>query len=529
MASFLVKIFSNGKVLVLDYHSGGPMINPNKEGWENHLPKSMNWLKKVRFDKANNLQKNAWHVLFGEFKGGKFCLDESSVNIFDEGLMDKLSTSGLLSTKGPSQLWLEDWGIVLIPIRPENVSVAALSRQAGLDVAAQMKSISIDTLWMIPHGKLTTPDIIEGILVGYDDSGPFKSTPATIEKFPSTIGICGEPPSLSKLKQTVALTQGLVLTRWLQNCPSNWLDPDRFAEVAKGLLKGQGVTCQSFGREELEKIGMGAYLSVAAGSSRSPQLVIIEIEGEEKDQSPHVFIGKGVTFDAGGINVKPSLGLEEMKFDMSGGAAVLGAALYFQDVKPKRTSIFMIGAVENMPSGTATRPGDIVTSLSGKTVEINNTDAEGRLVLADLLTYAQTHYKPSLIADIATLTGAVIQGLGHVGAAFLTENDDLAAYLEKTGNNIGEPVWRMPLWPELKKEMDTPNADIKNIPATNVKAGTIMGAIFLSRFIEENKVPWVHIDIAGTAWSCAATGYLPSGGSSFGVRTLCHLGDWGTQ
>jgi leucyl aminopeptidase len=264
---------------------------------------------------------------------------------------------------------------------------------------------------------------------------------------------------------------------------------------------------------------MGSFLSVAHGSDTDPKLVAIKIAGQNPSKTV-ALVGKGVTFDAGGINIKPSAGLEEMKFDMSGAAAVLGAAHYFTAVKPPVNVVCALGAVENLLGPHATKPGDVVKAYNGKTIEILNTDAEGRLVLADVLSYVTEKYNPDLVIDIATLTGAVIFGLGHAGAGVMTKEQKTADFLKLVSERVCEPMWQLPLRPELESEVSSQLADYKNIAKASVKAGPIMGALFLREFVKDHRCEWAHLDVAGTAWSCSATGYHTGGGSGYGVRAM---------
>ncbi len=318
-------------------------------------------------------------------------------------------------------------------------------------------------------------------------------------------------------KKLKAMTEATTIARSLQDAPPNWLTPVRWADIAHECAKDWGIKVVTKTKAELEQLGMGSFLSVAQGSLIEPRLICFEIDGEKNDKTV-AFVGKGLTFDAGGISLKPAAGMEEMKFDMSGGAAVFGTACYFARVKPKCKVVCLIGAVENMPSGTATRPSDIVRAMNGKTIEILNTDAEGRLVLADVLHYAETTYKPTVMLDIATLTGACVIALGRAGAGFLTPKDKAAEYFTQVTEKAGEPFWRLPLWPELSKEVKSEVADLKNIAKPGVMAGTILAAVFLKEFVE--KTDWIHCDIAGTSDNCAATGFNKDNGSSYGLRTF---------
>jgi leucyl aminopeptidase len=261
---------------------------------------------------------------------------------------------------------------------------------------------------------------------------------------------------------------------------------------------------------------MGALLGVAQGSANEPRLVVMQWNGAAKSAKPVAFIGKGVTFDTGGISIKPAQGMEDMKWDMGGAGVVLGLMKALAKRKAKVNAVGVCGMVENMPSATAQRPGDIVTSMSGQTIEVLNTDAEGRLVLADALWYTQDRFKPQIMVDLATLTGAIIISLGAEHAGLFSNNDTLAERLMKSGTAVGESLWRMPLGEAYDKQLDTDAADMKNIGGR--EGGSITAAQFLQRFV--NKVPWAHLDIAGVTWSKKDMPTVPKGGTAFGVRLL---------
>jgi leucyl aminopeptidase len=303
--------------------------------------------------------------------------------------------------------------------------------------------------------------------------------------------------------------------------PPNVLYPESLAERCK-RLSAFGVKVDIFDEKQLEKMGAGALLGVGQGSQRPSRMVILHYNGapKAKDKRPVAFVGKGVTFDTGGISIKPSAGMEDMKWDMAGSAAVIGAVEALAARHAKVNVIGAIGLVENMPSGNAQRPSDIVRSLSGKTIEVLNTDAEGRLVLADVLWYVQDRFKPKAMYDLATLTGAVIVALGHEYAGIMGNDADLADKLIAAGEATGEKVWRLPLGEAYDRDIDSPAADVKNIAAGR-GAGSIIGGQFLARFV--NDVPWVHIDIAGVAWSGKDTATCPKGATAFGVRLLDRL------
>jgi leucyl aminopeptidase len=319
-------------------------------------------------------------------------------------------------------------------------------------------------------------------------------------------------------KATDAIADGVCLTRDLVNEPPNVLGPEEFAEYAEKLAK-LGVEVEILGEKQLKKIGMRALLGVGQGSHRESKVAIMRWNGGKEEQQPVAFIGKGVVFDTGGISIKPAGGMEDMKGDMAGAACVLGLMHALAARKAKANVIGAIGLVENMPDGKAQRPGDIVTSLSGQTIEIINTDAEGRLVLADVLWYVQDRYKPAFMINLATLTGAILVALGKEHAGLFSNNDELAERLATSGKATGEAVWRMPLGPAYDKMIDSKFADVKNSAGRD--AGSITAAHFLKRFV--NDVPWAHLDIAGTAMGSPQSEISKGWASGWGVRLLNDL------
>jgi leucyl aminopeptidase len=296
------------------------------------------------------------------------------------------------------------------------------------------------------------------------------------------------------------------------------LYPEEFARRA-GNLKKLGVAVDVLDIKEMKKLGMNALLGVGQGSEHESRTVIMRWNGGKRSAAPVVFIGKGVCFDTGGISIKPAQGMEDMKGDMAGAACVVGLMHALAARKAKVNAVGAIGLVENMPDGRAQRPGDIVTTMSGQTIEIINTDAEGRLVLADVLHYVNKRFKPRFMVDLATLTGAIIVALGQEYAGLFANDDKLAERLVKAGNEIGERVWRMPLGPEYDKLIDSKFADMKNTGGRF--GGAITAAQLLQRFVD--KTPWAHLDIAGTGMGSAQTDINKSWGSGFGVRLLDRL------
>ncbi len=332
--------------------------------------------------------------------------------------------------------------------------------------------------------------------------------------------IAAEDPQRAKkaAKHREGLAQGVAIARDLVNEPANALGPVEFADRARELEK-LDVEVEILDEKQLAKIGMRALLGVAQGSERPARVAVMRWNGAKKGDKPAVVIGKGVVFDTGGISMKGSSGMEDMKGDMAGAACVVGLMHAIASRKAKANVIGVIGLVENMPDGRAQRPGDIVETLSGQTVEIINTDAEGRLVLADLLSYAQETWQPRFMIDLATLTGAILVALGQHHAGLFSNDDELAEQLRKAGEATQEKVWRMPLGKEYDKLIDSKFADMKNTGGRH--AGAITAAQFLQRFV--NDVPWAHLDIAGTGMAAVQTEINKSWGSGYGVRLLDRL------
>ena len=317
------------------------------------------------------------------------------------------------------------------------------------------------------------------------------------------------------------VADGVFFTRDLVSEPANILYPATLAAQAKTLSK-LGVKIQVLEEKQMAKLGMGALLGVAQGSAQKPRLVAMRWDGapQAKDKEPIAFVGKGVTFDTGGISIKPAAGMEDMKWDMGGSGVVIGLMKALAGRKAKVNAVGVIGLVENMPSSTAQRPGDVVTTMSGQTVEVLNTDAEGRLVLADAMWFCQQRFKPHTMIDLATLTGAIIVSLGNENAGMFSNDDEICELLIGAGKSVGEPVWRMPLGDAYDKLINSDIADMKNIGGR--WGGAITAAQFLQRYVKDG-VKWVHLDIAGMTWSGKDAPTVPKGGTAFGVRLLDRL------
>lgn len=339
--------------------------------------------------------------------------------------------------------------------------------------------------------------------------------------YPETLLLLTEEEPEANLRKAVttadALVSGINLTRDLVVAPGNQVTPTFMAEIAHGLTESYGIRMQLINLQEAQKMGMGAFAAVAQGSREPACIIVLEHcpSGTEGDP-PIVFVGKGITFDTGGISLKPSAKLEAMKLDMAGAAAVLGAFDVLGKMQIERHVVGILPCTENMPDGKAYKPGDVIHSMAGLTVEVISTDAEGRMILCDALTYA-LQYKPAVIVDLATLTGACIVALGNETAAIMGNREGLVEQLRAVGMEVGERLWPLPLWDFYFDYLKSDIADFKNVGERS--AGTIVGGVFLKQFVPD-EIPWVHMDIAGTAWTDKDTGISPKGATGFGVRLL---------
>jgi leucyl aminopeptidase len=385
-------------------------------------------------------------------------------------------------------------------------------RVAAAAAAARAKEIGAKALaWEVPDVAGATTGIVQGTLLALYSFDTFKSKKDNNGKIESLELVRG---SEDEARSAEVEADAQNAARDLQNLPANVATPEFLAERARKL---DGVEVEVLGRDEIVARGMGALAAVAQGADVEPQLIVLRYDGG--GDGPHLgFVGKAVTFDTGGISIKPAGKMHEMKFDMSGGAAVIEAmgAIARLELPAKVTAV--VAATENMPSGHAMRPGDIVTALNGVTIEVNNTDAEGRLVLADALAYAVEQGAERLV-DLATLTGAILVALGHTYCGYFSNDDDWFGTVDAAGQATGELGWRLPLHPEYEESTKGRYADLQNVSEAR-DAGSIYGAEFLKRFVDDR--PWVHMDIAGTAWGMKRN-YVGNGASGFGVRTLIEL------
>jgi len=426
-------------------------------------------------------------------------------------------------------------------IRPKRVLLVGLGRSEGFDTevvrSASGKAgltvreaglTSYTTTLLEAERRLPMGRVVEGIVEGCELAlyrfSKYKSPePGEGREVEKLTILLDDPEYVYEAREAVARTQiidrGVMLARDLSNTPSSDCTPTYMAERAVEVARESGLKCKVLGVEEMKRLGMGGILGVSRGSQQPPRLVILEYRGGG-DSKPIVLVGKGVTFDSGGISIKPSEKMEEMKYDKSGAAAVIAVLQVAAQLRLPLNIVGITPIVENLPSGSAYKPGDILRMYGGKSVEVISTDAEGRLILADALAYASS-YSPQAVIDIATLTGAVVIALGNLASGLLGNNEELNRRIKEAGEVTGERVWELPLWSEYQEQLKSEVADIKNVGGR--PAGTITGASFLSSFVD---YPWAHLDIAGTAYTqngMPERPYIPKGATGVGVRLLTEV------
>ena len=393
----------------------------------------------------------------------------------------------------------------------------ALQHLRNLNIKEAATSINLN---LIPRKKdQVAQAVAEGSLLGLYQYTPFKTVGREDLKDMEQLNIITDEKDFSliesAIKKAQIITQAVYFARDLVSAPSNEMTPSIMAQKAREIARRKNVSCKVLDKEKMKEMGMNALLAVASGSNEEPKFIILEYAGGKKSAAPIVLVGKGLTFDSGGISIKPAEKMEEMKTDMSGGAAVMGVIMAAADLQLPLNIIGLIPATENMPGGTAYKPGDIIKSYSGKTIEVLNTDAEGRLILADALAYA-SEFKPEAVIDVATLTGACIVALGDDVIGMLGTDDKLKSEIDRAAQTTGELVWELPLWEGYHELIKSDIADYKN--SSGRSAGTITAAAFLSKFAGD--APWVHLDIAGPAWTNKEKTYIPKGASGVAVRLL---------
>lgn len=410
--------------------------------------------------------------------------------------------------------------------------LAELCRDVGGTLAAKAKELRcLKIALCLPEmeglaAEEVLESLLEGVLLSDYRFGKYKTT-LPVDKEPPFAGIKEVliyVKDVSKgLRRAMVLAQhaaaAACTARDMANEPGNGWTPESFASYGRSLAKAYPMSCRVLDKEDMERLQMGGLLGVNQGSAEAPRLIILEYTTGKKEAQTILLVGKGLTFDSGGVSLKPASGMQDMKYDMCGGAAVLSAMAVVGQEKPGVNVVAIVPATDNMAGSSALKPGDIISHYGGITSEIVNTDAEGRLILADALAYGIKTFKPTCVVDLATLTGAVIMGLGHHRTGLLGNSQILVERLLRAGESCGEPLWQLPLDEEYVKQIDSEVADIKN--SGGRPAGTITAAAYLQKFVGDT--PWVHLDIAGTAWDFTKKSYIPKGPSGTGVRTLVEL------
>ncbi|MEW6520980.1 MAG: leucyl aminopeptidase [Thermodesulfobacteriota bacterium] len=407
-----------------------------------------------------------------------------------------------------------------------------LFRRAGGAIARKALALKAEKLFLVVPEELSFPVaemtecLSEGLILGSYRFRKYKKEEeeekiVEIKRIGLYVSDASMVHARKGVKRGIAAGNAGVVARDMANEPGNVWTPQAFADFAGKIAGEGGLVCRIMEKEEMQQLKMGGLLGVSQGSALPPKLVVLEYR-TGKNVPTLLLVGKGLTFDSGGISLKAGEGMGDMKYDMCGGAAVMAAMQVIAEEKPGRVDVVaLVPATENLPSSSALKPGDIITQYGGKTVEVLNTDAEGRLILADALAYGVEQYKPAAVVDVATLTGAVIVGLGHHRTGLLANNDELAENVLAAGERAGEPLWRLPLAEEYKEQLKSQVADLKNIGGK--AGGTITAATFLQEFV--GTAPWAHLDIAGTAWNYTEKSYIPNskGPSGIAARTLIEL------
>jgi leucyl aminopeptidase len=401
-------------------------------------------------------------------------------------------------------------------------------RQASASASTTVRKLAVSTVGILPpvcslSAAAIGQAITEGALLGLYTLKKYKTTedneaPDKLRDLHILASGGSVQQGLTKgIERGRIVAEAVNMARDLINCPGNEVNPSYLADTAKTLAKRTTLRCKILTKQDMQKLAMGCLLGVAQGSAQPPVLIQLEHAPKDATAAPIVLIGKGITFDSGGISIKPAANMEDMKMDMAGGAAVLGTMQALAQLNYPRRVIGLVPASENLPSGTAIKPGDILRAMSGKTVEVINTDAEGRLILADALSYAVQKLKPACIIDLATLTGAVVVALGSHATGMMGTDANMMACLQTAGERSAERVWQLPLFEEYSKQIKSDFADIKNT-GNGRDAGSIIGGAFLKEFVGDT--PWVHLDIAGTAWTRDGKSYMPKGATGVGIRLL---------
>jgi len=446
-----------------------------------------------------------------------------------DGAISQLLDDGDIEGKPAESLLFHTRGVVtckrllLLGVGPEDAVSPDSWRVAAAAAAQQAKKLGLEAWCMSLHGADESADVaqavVEGAILGSYSYDALKSEQDDLKSPPTEVLLAvdaGEAAAAQEGAQRGAIIgQATNLARDLVNAPANYMTPSLLAEQAEAVSSEVGLRATILEEREMAELGMGSLLGVAQGADEPAKLIVLEHNADRDDLPTYVVVGKGITFDSGGISLKPSQGMEAMKYDMSGAAATLGIMEAVARLDLPLHVVGIMPATENMPGGRAYHPGDVLRSMSGQTIEVISTDAEGRLILADALTYA-ARFEPEAVVDMATLTGGCIVALGGVACGLMGNDEDLVAQLEAASKACGQKVWELPLWDEYAEQIKSDVADVKN--SGGRPASTIIGGMFLKRFT--NDYAWAHLDIAGTAWQLHPMGYRVKGATGVGVRLL---------
>tara|TARA_Y100001970_G_scaffold23435_1_gene27554 strand:- start:33434 stop:34882 length:1449 start_codon:yes stop_codon:yes gene_type:complete len=458
-------------------------------------------------------------LIFGLFEGEKFD---------DRGQKEVSEAISLESFKGKYRKKVFVYGdnikrTIVVGLGKKEDYSSLKAREIGATIANYSNQLDIAHIFLdgqsleLSNKKLSQP-LFEGVILGNYQFLNYKTIDSknnSLEK----ISVLGKYNKDSQ-KLAFSIADSVNYARDLGNHPANILTPTYLANESKRISKAKNMKCTIFDVSKFQKMGLGSFYGVARGAKEPAKMIIVEYNGGSKTEKPIALVGKGLTFDTGGISLKPGARMDEMKFDMCGSATVMGLMNAVSILQPKVNIIFAIGSTENMPGSDAQRPGDIVTAYNGKTIEVLNTDAEGRLVLADVLSYVDKNYNPKFMIDFATLTGAVLVALGHRASGLMGNDEKLINQIKKSSEVTDEKVWELPLWPEYSRDIKGKYADIQNLGKAG--AGTITAGAFLKEFVGDT--PWCHLDIAGTAWGPKEPGYQPKvGATGVAVRLIYHL------
>ncbi len=483
----------------------------------------MGYLSKIKFTNESwrNIKENL--IISGLYENGSLTpLSQKIDEEFNNIISIPLKSGNLKGSLGKHySFYIDGKVVVLIGLGSKkdfdaNKARTVAANASRLSLKEKFNSFAIECF--LPK-ELSKQSFGEGLVLGSYQYKEHKLNQENSLNIETVTILCSVQESLQK---GFNIGKAICLSRDLGNHPANIATPSRLEAEAREIAKNENFSIKVFDREEFTQMGMGGLAGVAQGTDEPPKFIIVEYFNGKSNEKPKVIVGKGLTFDAGGISIKPASKMDEMKYDMCGSAVVLGVLKAISLLKPNINVVGIIPSTENLVGAKAYKPGDVLKAYNGKTIEVLNTDAEGRIILSDALSYASKHYEPEYIIDFATLTGAVLVALGHIATGILGTNNSLIEEVKKSSDATGEKVWELPLWPEFCDQVKSNIADVKNMGLPG-QAGTIAGAAFLKEFVGKD-IPWVHFDIAGTAWGVKPDSINPKGSATgWGVRLVLDL------